>query len=212
MSPTADIKRIIGDYYSSKLQLHGATARGVDWNSEESQSLRFDQLLKVSSHAGDVSINEIGCGYGALVDHLRQRRLAIQYYGVDLSADMVASARNTHSEVDWAAFAIGDRPDRPRDYCVASGIFNVRLQIELTDWRKLVFDTLDMMHEFGTSGFAFNALTSYSDAAKKRNDLYYADPMEIFDHCKRRYSRHVALLHDYGLYEFTILVSNNPRI
>jgi hypothetical protein len=39
-----------------------------------------------------------------------------------------------------------------------------------------------------------------------RDDLYYADPRVIFDHCKRSFSRWVALLHDYGLYEFTIIV------
>ena len=58
----------------------------------------------------------------------------------------------------------------------------------------------------GTKGFAFNMLTSYSDADKMRDDLYYGDPCELFDHCKRSYSRNVALLHDYGLYEFTMLV------
>ncbi|REM56201.1 class I SAM-dependent methyltransferase, partial [Mycobacterium tuberculosis] len=47
---------------------------------------------------------------------------------------------------------------------------------------------------------------SYSDASKMRDDLYYADPCALFDLCKRRYSKSVALLHDYGLYEFTILV------
>lgn len=39
-----------------------------------------------------------------------------------------------------------------------------------------------------------------------KEHLYYADPAELFDHCKRNYSRNVALLHDYGLYEFTVLV------
>ena len=28
-------------------------------------------------------------------------------------------------------------------------------------------------------------------------------PRAYFDHCKRAFSRHVALLHDYGLWEFT---------
>lgn len=37
--------------------------------------------------------------------------------------------------------------------------------------------------------------------------LYYADPCFLFDHCKRNYSDRVALLHDYGLYEFTMLVT-----
>jgi hypothetical protein len=36
--------------------------------------------------------------------------------------------------------------------------------------------------------------------------LYYADPMKLFDHCKKKYSKKVAILHDYPLYEFTLLV------
>ena len=32
-----------------------------------------------------------------------------------------------------------------------------------------------------------------------------ADPAFFFDWCKRNFSRHVSLLHDYGLYEFTLL-------
>ena len=55
-------------------------------------------------------------------------------------------------------------------------------------------------------GFAFNLLTSYSDVDRRRPDLYYADPLAYFDHCKRTFSRNVALLHDYGEWEFTILV------
>ena len=49
-------------------------------------------------------------------------------------------------------------------------------------------------------------LTSYSDADKKRDELHYADPCAIFDLCKRKYSRNVALYHDYSLYDFTIVV------
>ena len=66
--------------------------------------------------------------------------------------------------------------------------------------------TLETLAELSIRGFAFNMLTSYSDTDKMRPDLYYGDPAFFFDHCKRRYSRNVALLHDYGLYEFTIIV------
>ena len=54
--------------------------------------------------------------------------------------------------------------------------------------------------------FAFNVLTSYADPDRMRPDLYYADPCFLFDYCQRRYSRWVAILHDYGLYEFTVVV------
>ena len=41
---------------------------------------------------------------------------------------------------------------------------------------------------------------------RMRDDLHYGDPCSLFDHCKRAFSKQVALLHDYGLYEFTIRV------
>lgn len=55
-------------------------------------------------------------------------------------------------------------------------------------------------------GFAFNLLTGYADKALMRADLFYCDPSEYFDLCKRLYSRNVALLHDYDEFEFTLLV------
>ena len=45
-----------------------------------------------------------------------------------------------------------------------------------------------------------------SDEDKRRSDLHYADPLAWFDWCKRNASHQVALLHDYGLWEFTIVV------
>src|SRR5262249_40299067 len=159
---------------------------GVDWNSEESQHLRFDQLLKIINSTGPFSINEIGCGYGALVDHLEARGLDASYYGIDLSADMVDAARQGHPARPHAAFAVASRPDQPRDYCLASGIFNVRLETPDGPWLDMILATLDVMHQSSSKGFAFNALTSYSDSDKMRDYLYYGDPLALFDHCKRR--------------------------
>ena len=62
------------------------------------------------------------------------------------------------------------------------------------------------MNELADRGFSFNFLTKYSDADHMRPDLYYADPGFIFDVCKRRFSRNVAILHDYDLYDFTVVV------
>jgi len=82
----------------------------------------------------------------------------------------------------------------------------VRFETPDEVWLAYIHATLDTLDRLGERGFAFNILTSYSDAEKMRPDLYYANPSDLFDRCKRRYSRRVALLHDYPLYEFTILV------
>jgi hypothetical protein len=66
--------------------------------------------------------------------------------------------------------------------------------------------TIERLWELSTKGMAFNSLTKYSDTDRMRADLYYADPCYLFDYCKTRLSKQVALLHDYGIYDFTMLV------
>jgi hypothetical protein len=62
------------------------------------------------------------------------------------------------------------------------------------------------MNDLAIRGMAFNFLTKYSDAEFMRPDLYYADPCFFFDYCKKNFSKNVALLHDYKIYDFTILI------
>jgi SAM-dependent methyltransferase len=200
----------VADYYSAKLSEHGETPRGVDWNGEASQALRFEQLSRIIDRSKDFSLNDLGCGYGALLDYLNSRYQQFTYTGCDISAEMIRAANKRYAEDRNARFAITSEPPEIADYGIASGIFNVRLGRNDTEWRDYLHATLDILDKTSRLGFAFNCLTSYSDADKMRDYLYYADPCVLFDACKRRYSRHVAVLHDYGLYEFTILVRKGP--
>lgn len=204
--PATELLAEVAAYYTGKLAEHGATPRGVDWNGADSQRLRFEQLCKIVTAAGHFSINDIGCGYGALLDYLAAHYPGFSYTGLDVSAEMVEAAAMRHQARPNARFVHAATPDAVADYGVASGVLNVRLNRSDDEWRAYLEDVLDTLDRSSTLGFAFNCLTAYSDADRKRDYLYYADPCSLFDLCKRRYSRHVALLHDYGLYEFTILV------
>lgn len=197
----------VAAYYDEKLAQYGPTPQGVDWNGAEGRTLRFEQLCKIiAPETTNFSMNDLGCGYGALLDYLWGRHVACTYLGVDVSSEMIKAARQRHPPSDQARFIISAEPDQMAEYSVASGIFNVSLGQSDAEWFKYLQTTLDLMNRTSSLGFAFNCLTSYSDEEKKRNHLYYADPCRLFDLCKCRYSSQVALLHDYGLYEFTILV------
>jgi len=202
----SDLLAEVADYYSVKLAEHGATPRGVDWNGEESQMLRFEQLTRVIRQPRGFSINDLGCGYGALLDCLRSKYQDFTYTGCDVSRDMIIAARSRHATSRYVQFVVAAVPPAMTDYGIASGIFNVRLGHGDAEWWDYFQETLDVLDRTSRHGFAFNCLTSYSDAERMRTYLYYADPCALFTHCKRRYSRNVSLLHDYGLYEFTILV------
>jgi SAM-dependent methyltransferase len=200
------ILQSVGQYYTAKVEANGATARGVDWNSPESQILRFEQLLKVCDAQQPFSINDYGCGYGALFDYLRSRRWPCSYRGFDISIAMIEQARQLHDGSEECEF-FSDEGDLPAaDYTVASGIFNVKLQTSDEEWQAYMLSTVAKMADLSVRGFSFNVLTLYSDLARRRPDLHYADPLFWFDYCKRHFSRFVTLLHDYPLYEFTILV------
>jgi SAM-dependent methyltransferase len=194
-------------YYSGRFAEYGATPQGVDWNSRESQETRFAQLLRVAEPAGGpFTLNDFGCGYGALVAYLDRNGYEARYRGFDVSETMLDHARRELEAPPRVTFVDRETALDRADFTVASGIFNVRLDISDEDWRAYVEKTLDEIAGISSRGFAFNMLTSYSDPEKMRADLYYGDPRWFFDHCKRRFSRNVALLHDYGLYEFTMIV------
>ena len=202
---TRELLQRTRQYYDGKLAAHGPTPRGVDWNSEESQRIRFRELMRLIEDDLDADVLDYGCGYGALRSYLRERGHRGHYVGFDISERMIEAARAGISD-DTARYSTDRRTLARTDYALASGIFNVKQGASVEEWRGYVFETVADLAAVSIRGFAFNALSSYSDPERQRPDLYYADPLELFDHCKRHVSRFVSLLHDTQLYEFTLLV------
>jgi hypothetical protein len=206
---------LIGDvrrYYTAKVTEHGATPRGVDWNSADGQHRRFERLLQVLDPSPvSPSINDYGCGYGGLIDALSSRLSDFSYSGYDVSESMLTAARGLHPEGNDRRF-VSDRSElTPADYTIASGILNVRLETAVDVWEDYVLRTIDDLIAVSRIGVAFNALTSHSDLSHMRSDLYYADPAQLLDYCLRNFSRNVILDHDYELYEFTVIVRLDRR-
>ena len=196
----------VNDYYTQKIKEFGVTPKGVDWNSAESQEMRFGQLCKVIDRKDMFSVLDYGCGYGAMLDVLKTTYSNFQYCGLDISEEMIAQAVKQHHGDQTATWRTKLADTDLFDYTIASGIFNVRLQTSDADWKQYILDTLSDMNKHSSKGFSFNMLTSYSDKEYMRDYLYYADPAFFFDHCKRNFSKYVAVLHDYPLYEFTMIV------
>jgi SAM-dependent methyltransferase len=205
MSESSDLNKV-KNYFTEKLNEHGATHRGVDYNSTESQETRFFQLLKVMDTSAKYSLLDFGSGYGGMYDYLIRLGHKLHYVGYDIAGSMIAKGRELHSNDPdcWFTSNIDEVP--VLDYAVVSGTFNMKLDADFEAWTQVVIEALNQMNAHSSKGMAFNMLTKYSDADRMRPDLYYADPCFFFDYCKRNFSRNVALLHDYNLYDFTILV------
>jgi SAM-dependent methyltransferase len=188
--------------YEESLDRHGAVSAGVGWPDPDAHRVRFDKLTQLIDTVEEISVNDLGCGYGAYFGYLRQRGMRVgRFRGYDISSEMITKARAFEPTGE---FYLGSQIIEKADYSFACGIFNVRLGHDEAKWKEHILSTIDNMAEMSRRGFAFNLLTSYVDF--RRDHLYYGDPREFFDICKTKYSRKVTLLHDYPLYEWTMLV------
>lgn len=195
----------IKDLYEGNLSQHGVSSKAVGWKDQESQLLRFEKLAEVIPENTDsYTVADWGCGYAAMYDFLREKKPGCRkFYGYDISADMLHKARELHPGDELELIQSADVTTNA-DYTFVSGTFNVRLKASEDEWKAFILAKLDEINRYSGRGFAFNLLSTYVDW--KEPHLFYGDPLFWFDHCKRTYSPKVSLLHDYPLYEWTIVV------
>jgi SAM-dependent methyltransferase len=200
----------IRDLYTGNLAEHGLSSKSVGWRDADSHRLRFDRLARIVDPSVPFAVNDWGCGYGAMCTYLEERFGAAMtgFTGYDISQEMLDAAQRAVT-TPGARFVLGSDVTGEADYTFVSGTFNVRLEASEAEWDAYVKSRLEALYVTSRRGLAFNLLTSYVDW--KEPHLFYGDPREYFDFCKRRLSRFVTLLHDYPLYEWTILVHREPR-
>ena len=147
-----EIIRQVADYYAGKLAQHGATARGVDWNGEESHEKRHLQFLRLVGDELDASILDLGCGYGDFLGFLRARGFSGSYTGYDISTDMIMAAQRRYGEGADRRWCVGAIPSEVSDYAIASGILNVKGDTPIDVWAGYVRDTIDVLACAGRRG------------------------------------------------------------
>ena len=122
---------------------------------------------------------------------------------------MIAAARQRQPAGSFECADITNEKIAPADVVLCSGAFHVKLEATDTDWRDHLERSLRHMYEACRVAVAFNLM---SDQVDFRDDgLYYANPGDVIDFCRRELGRHVVLRHDYPLYEFTTYVYRNDR-
>ena len=186
------------------LERKGKSTLGVGWPNRENQEVRFAQLVRlIDPDRGPFTVNDLGCGFADLYTFIRARGLPMSgYRGYDLSEKMLEVAGDRVGSD--AELIRSDHLTGPADYSFACGIFNIRLKATDDDWLEYMKSVVLELHEHSRLGFAFNSFSTYVDWREPQ--YFYADPGELFRFCKEEVSPRVALLHDYPLWEWTILV------
>ena len=185
------------------LRQHGVTARGAGWSSEDSQHLHFAMLVRAAGlRGGDaITVNDLGCGYGALYDHLVRSGIeVVAYNGYDISAEMLDAAR-ARLPADRVHLERSARLSRNADFSFLSGSLNHKTSDDEA-WRLYARTIVRDLAAHSRRGLAFNMMST--NVTYRVEQLFYADPAEWLEWCRREIAPNLELVEDYPLWEWTI--------
>jgi len=206
------IEKNVENYYKNRDSQNDNYAK-MGWKSKLAQEIRFKQLLRAFDFHNGTIINDLGCGIGDLFTYFQEKNKnnKFHYYGYDIIDTMIFESQKIHNNNNNATFIkINDCSEMNQaDFTFASGIFNLKFKTSKKEWNNYIFETIRTMHKKSNIGTSFNCLTKYSDPEFMKKELYYSDPLKIFDFCKKELSKNICLFHDYNEYDFTISIRKN---
>ncbi|MFH1387563.1 MAG: class I SAM-dependent methyltransferase [bacterium] len=203
------------DYYENLLAQHGENYKALDWNSVDSQKLRykiFKEIFIYGKKAAGISILDVGCGFGDFYGFLKAdstlARNKINYTGFDISQKLIDVAKKKYPDAKFEVKDILAERYLPKyDYIFCSGALNIRL-VDIDTHLDLVKEMLNRMYDLSSCGLAVNFLSEgYLPIADKEGlnsgRYFYFNPEEIIHYCRFMATRYI-IRHDYHPGDFTV--------
>lgn len=207
-------QHIISAACEEDLIKHGDSFRGVGYTkSPEEATERYALMVGlVREHHRPVTILDLGCGLGHLLDfiesHADYRHL--RYVGLDISARYLAAARARHPQHEFILMDVlgGDEELPIFDYVVLNGVFNYRGPIDRTEMMRYWEQLTTTAYRHCRHGMAFNVMSTLVDW--ERDDLFHLPFDVVAGFVGKHLSRHFVIRHDYQAYEYTTYVYRQP--
>jgi SAM-dependent methyltransferase len=190
----------IKKHYQDLFRKFGNKSESVQYTDKASHYKRFEILSQIDRQLN--SIVDVGCGLAHLYDYLKTKGFKGQYLGLDYVNEFIESCKRTYETEENCSFdqfdiIINDIP-KNYDYVMLSGVFNNKFENN----KEFMEISINKMYEACNKGVAFNAMSTYVDYQDE--ELYYSNPIEIFDFCKKNITNKVTLKHDYLVKENSI--------
>jgi len=144
-------------FYKNSYDQYGISAQGVHWDSEFTQSKRFEILTNfIENDLENSSLIDVGCGYGAYLTYLKIRNLSPDIYlGIDCEEFILnITSRSFDKNVFIKCDILKDTIPNA-DYLICSGALNILNQIDF-------LEAIKNCYLASNKGFVFNFLTPHS--------------------------------------------------
>jgi ubiquinone/menaquinone biosynthesis C-methylase UbiE len=164
---------IIKNYYNGELREDPERFEHLGWESREAQFQRFSVLTDYIDLNGK-HILDVGCGLGHLVEHLEEKKITMNYTGLDILSDMTKSASQRHKK---HTFISGDIflddlfEQETFDIIYCSGIFNLNVGNNTDFLNRAV----TRFHSLARETIVFNLLHKNSPQREEKYYYFYPD-------------------------------------
>ena len=203
--PPYPVERIAA-LYSDSFQEHGTSLASLGY-SKGTQEARFAAAFRIGP-LENTRILDVGCGFGHMIEFMRNRRIDACYTGIDIAQPMIDTARQRYPDGDFRLLNILDSPiDERWDWVFLVGAFNATPGQE--GWWEYVQQMMRRMYDLCTRGLAADFLSSYVDFQKP--GAFHASPEQVFSFAKTL-TRRVSLCHDYMAYEFMVYLYKDQSL
>lgn len=174
------INNQINKIYLKNYRKNGTTPKSMFWNSYFNQTKRFEELIDflivIEGTLKNISISDVGCGYGALYKYLKKsnRYENIVYSGIDINKKFIDDCKKLYKNIN---FKVGSSPHEKVNYCLMSGTYNLTKVKDVKVWEQYIIDNiLDCLYKVDC-GIILNL--QYSKKTTIENNIFYCEPQRI---------------------------------
>lgn len=199
----------VAKLFDRSMQVFGANHKAVAWRDPIRQFRRFQVfsglMTSVEDAAGHTSVNDLGCGYGAMFQAFADLPPLKngKYIGYDISEEMLSAARKRIRDLR-ASFIHSHIATEEADYSFVSGTYNMKLDADDDPWREYIEDNLIQLWSKSKRALGFNMLSSLNP--RREQTLYYADPEHFTEFCRRNISPNLRRIDTMAPDEWTIFM------
>jgi len=191
-------EREIAATFNSRFEAYGPKPEASLWFNKSRQLARFSKLTeaivsRVSNN--EVTIGDVGCGYGAFLDYLAKHNSEIRfkYYGYDI-ADRVIAYCSKNLQTANATFWHRSRPTRKADFHVMSGTYNYTPNMGVGSWRSYMRDEIKYIFSATNKCIVFNLMLA-DKAYISKSSIFYEEMEHFLSFCRKELGETTILEH-----------------